>query len=203
MVRKVKKVPEKKVKIKKSTKFKLSAREENFCQNYLIDFNAGRSAREAGYSVSSCYEIGSKLLRNVKIQGRISELRIQLGKDFNATRERIAQEYARLGFFDIRDIYDEEGELIPVPQLPTDVAAAIAGVEVSNEWTKLPDGSHVITGQLKKVKIADKRAALDSLVKMMGYAAPEKKSFTDTEGNSVIPVINLHVIQPPKDEEDD
>lgn len=165
---------------------------EAFCQAYLIDFNATQAAIKAGYSESSARQIGTENLSKPSIRARIDALRQEMGKAFNITRERIAQEYARLAFFDIRNVYDADGELIPVPELSDDAAAAIAGIEVSNEWDRDTDGKAMITGQLKKIKITDKRGALDSLVKLMGYAAPDKHEVYGKDG---APLINI--VMPP------
>lgn len=153
---------------------KLTGKQEAFCQAYLIDFNGAKAARLAGYAEESSHVEASRLLSSANIQARINELRIQMGKGFNITRERIAQELARIGFFDIRSAYDENGELVPIKDLDDSTAAAIAGIEVSNNWDRDENGKPVITGELKKIKISDKRAALDSLAKLMGYNEPDK-----------------------------
>lgn len=152
----------------------LTDKQELFCQRYLIDFNATKAAKEAGYSEDTAYSIGWENLRKPEIQFRIDQLRLVMGKNFNITRERIAQEYARLAFFDIKKVYGEGGELIPIVDLDDDTAAAIAGIEVANDWDKDENGRWIIIGQLKKIKISDKRAALDSLAKLMGYNEPDK-----------------------------
>lgn len=151
---------------------------EAFCQNYLIDFNATQAAIRSGYSEKTAYSIGQENLKKPDIQARISALRIEMGKGFNITRERIAQEYARIAFFDVRKIHTDDGELKPVKELGDDEAAAIAGIEVTDNWEKDEDGKPFIAGQLKKIKITDKRGALDSLSKLMGYNEPEKHDHT-------------------------
>lgn len=158
----------------------LSDKEEAFVQLYLIDFNGGKAAREAGYSESSCYVIAHELLRKPKIQQRIKELRDEMGKGFNITRERIAQEYARIAFFDIRKIHTVDGAIMPVNQFGDDEAAAIAGIEVDEAVIADDAGERMVVGSLKKIKVSDKRAALDSLVKLMGYAEPDKSEVKNT-----------------------
>lgn len=151
----------------------LTEKQEAFCQSYLIDFNGARAAREAGYSEDSARQEASRLLTNANIQARIHELREATGKAFNITRERIAQELARIGFMDIRNIFDENGQLKSPENWSDEEAAAIAGLETEQtfEWI---DKEKIWTGYLKKVKLTDKRAALDSLAKLMGYNEPYK-----------------------------
>jgi phage terminase small subunit len=162
----------------------LPPKEEAFCQSYLIDFNASRAAREAGYSAASAATIGWSLLRKADIQVRINELREDMGKAFNITRERIAQEYAKLAFYDIREIYEEEGGVKTIKELDDVEAAAVCGIEVSEEKslqyeTFINDEGETETrpkkiGVTKKIKLADKKAALDGLSRLMGYSEAQK-----------------------------
>ena len=174
---------------------KLTEKEEAFCQQYLIDFNGARAARAAGYSEDSARSIAAENLTKLHIRARIQELRAEMGKAFNITRERIAQEYSRIAFFDIKKAFDEEGELIPITQLDDDTSAAIAGIEVSNDWEKDENNRPVIVGQLKKIKISDKRSALDSLVKLMGYAEPSKTEITGKDGKPIVTETHVKIIR--------
>jgi len=180
-----------------SNQIALTEKQEAFCQSYLIDFNGARAARDAGYAADSANVEASRLLTNANIQARINELRVQMGKAFNITRERIAQEYARIGFVDIRNIFDENGKLKDPKDWSDDEAAAIAGLESENIYDGKGEDREMI-GYLKKVKLTDKKGALDSLVKLMGYAAPDKTSLTDPDGNAVQPIININVIRKEK-----
>jgi len=179
-------------------KIELTEKQEAFCQSYLLDFNGARAARDAGYAADSANVEASRLLTNANIQARINELRAQMGKAFNITRERIAQEYARIGFVDIRNIFDENGKLKDPKDWSDDEAAAIAGLESENIYDGKGDDREMI-GYLKKVKLTDKKGALDSLVKLMGYAAPDKTALTDNEGNNIQPIININVVRKEKE----
>lgn len=92
-------------------------------------------------------------------------------KKLNLSRERVLEEYAKLAFFDIRKIFTVDGGLLPIKDIDDDSAAAIAGLESYDE--KEPD-SGMVLGTVRKVKIAEKKAALDSICKVLGYNAPDK-----------------------------
>ena len=47
---------------------KLTAKQQRFCDEYLIDLNATQAAIRAGYSEKTATEQGSRLLTNVKVQ---------------------------------------------------------------------------------------------------------------------------------------
>lgn len=170
----------------------LTEKQELFCQRYLVDFNATKAAKEAGYSEDTAHAIGWENLKKPEIQNRIAQLRAEMGNKFNITRERIAQEYARIAFFDIRNIHTVDGSIIPVKQFGDDEAAAVAGLEVYEENLRGDDGEILKTGEVKKIKLADKRAALDSLCKLMGYNAPDK---TEHSGNLAIQQITGMTVQ--------
>lgn len=149
----------------------LTPKQELFCNEYLVDFNATRAAKAAGYSEDTAYSIGSENLRKPELQARIQALRDGIGKSFNITRERIAQEYARIAFFDIRKIYEGEN-LKPMDAISDDEAAAIGGVKRS--VTTFGDEDNGGEKVSVEVKIWDKKGALDSLCKLMGYNEPDK-----------------------------
>jgi len=53
----------------------MTAKQERFCREYLIDLNATQAAIRAGYSEKTANEQGSRLLANVKISKFIETLR--------------------------------------------------------------------------------------------------------------------------------
>jgi hypothetical protein len=67
------------------------------------------------------------------------------------------------GFADLAQAYGADGNLLPVPQMPEDIRRARAGVEIAELYG---DGEPI--GQLKKVRLAQKVPALDSLARHLG-----------------------------------
>jgi len=101
---------------------------------------------------------------NSKVKARVKELRAELAKRNDISIDNVLKEYAKLGFLDPRKFYDEDGNLIPIHKLPADIAATLTGMDVQTIFTK--DGD--MMGDLKKIKFADKKAALDSIAKYLG-----------------------------------
>lgn len=56
---------------------KLTAKQDRFCQEYLIDLNATQSAIRAGYSEKTAGSIGGENLKKPEIQERIAELKAE------------------------------------------------------------------------------------------------------------------------------
>jgi phage terminase small subunit len=81
--------------------------------------------------------------------------------------DRVLQERARLAFFDPRKLFTAAGAPIPINELDDDTAAALAGLEVVEEFAGKGESRESI-GFTKKYRIADKNAALSALEKHLG-----------------------------------
>lgn len=80
------------------------------------------------------------------------------------TKETVLREIRELGTFDIRKILNAQGGILPPNEWPDDVAKAIVGMDVSEEF----DGSgddRVQSGWLKKIKTVDKLKSLEMVAK--------------------------------------
>lgn len=165
------------------TNFKISAKRKKFCEEYLIDLNATQAAIRAGYSKKSATVIAAELLTFPNVQQYLTLIRQESAQKLEITRERVLKEYAKIAFFDVRKIFDENNGLLDIKQLDDDSAGAIAGIE-SLEQFQMVRGSTVKVGDLKKVKLNDKRAALDSICRVLGYNSPEQidlKTISETD----------------------
>lgn len=94
----------------------LTAKQERFCQEYLIDLNGTQAAIRSGYSKNTAKEIASENLTKPNIKARISELQQNI-----ALRLEISQDWVLKRFREISDrcmtaipvmIKDEDGNLI-------------------------------------------------------------------------------------------
>jgi phage terminase small subunit len=56
----------------------LELRQELFCQEYVKDANGARAARAVGYAWDTAAQQASRMLRIVKVQNRLAELRTDL-----------------------------------------------------------------------------------------------------------------------------
>lgn len=76
----------------------LNAKQEAFCQEYLIDFNATQSAIRSGYSEDSAKQIGSALLSNHDVCARIEVL-----KSERSTRTDISADFVLSGLKEVAE----------------------------------------------------------------------------------------------------
>ncbi len=142
---------------------------------------AGATKREAaiaaGYAESDASSRGSKLAARPEIKDRIAELtgevQAAICEKLAITAERVLEEYGKLAFLDIRKAFDQDGKLLPIHEMPADVAAAIAGLEAEDQYEGRGEERERI-GRLHKIRLNDKKGALDSLAKHLGMFKPEK-----------------------------
>jgi phage terminase small subunit len=147
---------------------KLTDKQEQFCQEYLIDLNATQAAIRAGYSVNTARSLGQENLTKPDIQARVSELNKSRLEATGISQKRVLEEYAKIAFFDIREIFDVDGGLTNVKQLDANNAGAIASIKSTEEWGEDDDGNKIITGTVKEIKVFDKIRALQDLGKHLG-----------------------------------
>lgn len=146
------------------TEKKLTPKQQRFVAEYLIDLNATQAAIRAGYSAKTADVQGPRLLGNVRISEAVSKRRQKVLERAEVTTERIVQEAAAVAFSDIRQLYDEKGELLPVHLWPAGVAESIAGIEVEELFEGRGEAREHV-GRLKKIKRWDKTKALEILAK--------------------------------------
>jgi len=146
---------------------RLTRKQQKFVQEYLIDLNATRAAERAGYSERTAYSQGQRLLKHVEVKKAIDAAIERRNKRLEVTQDRIIKEYARLGFFDPRQLFRPDGSPKDITELDDDTAAAIAGLEVMEIWEGRGEDRRFV-GYLKKYKLANKIGALDSIARHLG-----------------------------------
>ena len=78
-------------------------RREEFCQQYVVDFNGTRSARESGFGPKSASVKASQILREIKVQKRIAELMANRAERTKITQDMVLRELALCGFSDMKN----------------------------------------------------------------------------------------------------
>ncbi len=141
----------------------LTLKQQRFVDEYMVDFNATRAAKAAGYSENTAHVIGSENLEKPKIQAALKERTDALQQRTEVTLDRVVEELAKLAFMDPRNLFDESGKPVGISQLDDATAAAIAGVDVA-----VVGNQDMGLGEILKVRLSDKHKALDSLMKHLG-----------------------------------
>lgn len=147
---------------------KCNAQQERFVDEYMEDFNGKQAAIRAGYSARSAGPMASKLLTLPHIQAALKARRDKAAAKFELSRDAVLDEYAKLAFADPRNFFREDGTLKRVTELDDRTAAALAHFEVLEEFAGSGE-DRMQVGYTTKVKWADKKAALDSICRVMGW----------------------------------
>ena len=140
---------------------KLTNREEAFCLQYIIDLNASRAARDAGYAKGSSAYMGWKILQRPHVQVRVQQLFMERAHRVGVEADAVLAELVKVAFAKITDVaeFGESGvRFLESSDLTPEVAAAIS--EVGHSETKY--------GTNLRVKLHDKQRALELLGKHLG-----------------------------------
>ena len=141
-------------------KAKLTAKQQRFVDEYLIDLNATQAAIRAGYSVKTANEQGSQNLAKLSIQQAIAEQMAERSKRTGINQDRVVLELAKIALVKMTDIVDSQGR-IKSDASPDDLACIES---VKYKESESDTGSSVE----REVKIASKLKALELLGKHLG-----------------------------------
>jgi phage terminase small subunit len=169
---------------------KASAAEKRaiFIESYFANGENGtQAAIAAGFAANSAGVTAAKLLKDPRVLAEISRRREELCSNLKVTTERILKERARMAFFDPRKLFDSTGNPIPINELDDDTAAALAGLDVTEEFEGQGKDRKFI-GYTKKYKLADKGASLTALEKIKGMYAADNKQVGEAAVAAVVAV---------------
>ena len=102
---------------------KLTAKQQRFCDEYLIDLNATQAAIRAGYSEKTANEQGARLLVNVSVQKYIQNRKQDRIERTEITQDMVLRELANIAFSNAADyanviekqaMVEVDGNMIPV-----------------------------------------------------------------------------------------
>lgn len=136
---------------------KLTAKQQRFCDEYLIDLNATQAAIRAGYSPKTACEQASRLLANVKVQDEIAIEMAERSKRTGINQDRVLMEIAKMAFVNIDDVIDLDTAKVKRTATKEDLAC-IQSVKIKpTEF-----------GTEREIKLCDKKSNLELLGKHLG-----------------------------------
>jgi len=153
----------------------LTAKQERFIQEYLIDLNGSAAATRAGYSPRTAQEQSSRLLSNVMIRAHVDKVMAEQSKRTGINADRVIKELARIALVNPMDVINANDATIK-KDAGRDDTASILSIKV--KVIPMPDGNIVE----REVKMADKIKALELLGKHLGMFTDK----LDINGSMVI-----------------
>jgi phage terminase small subunit len=170
---------------------KLTTKQKFFIAEYQKDWNATQAAIRAGYSVKNADQLGPRLVGKSRIAEAIEKAMKERLLKIGVHAERVLTELARIGFSDIRKLFNKNGSLKHPKDWDPDTAAAVAGVQFTEEFEGCGKERKNI-GTTKKVRMFDKVRALEMLMKHLGLFPTERKGEGD-EPKEQVPLTNLEL----------
>ncbi len=161
-----------------------------FVESYLLLKHVEKAAIEAGYSKKTARKIGENLLYSVpEVKEYLEYLKEKARKKvlakYEITEGRILKERAKIAFFDMKSLLDDDGNLLPVSQWPEDAGAVINGLKIAEKAMGSKEDSFIIT--TTDLKLSSKDSSLQALEKIQGmYEQDNKQKKTETSVTAVL-----------------
>lgn len=137
----------------------LTARQQKFCEQYLIDLNGTQSAIRAGYSPKTANRIANENLTKPDIQEKIRELQKEAREQAGITKQEVINTLSDIIRANVADLFQDSG-IKPVNELSDIQKKCIESIKISKGKTE--------------IKLFNKLVAIERINKMMGWDLPEK-----------------------------
>lgn len=127
----------------------LTAKQEKFVQEYLLDLNATKAAIRAGYSENSAKEIGCENLTKPNIAKRIQEYQKEQKEKFSVSfeeKQRLLLQIAEYGLKEEVKHQKDDREFDEIELKQVNPSAAVSAIKELN----LMDGDHAPIKNLNK-----------------------------------------------------
>lgn len=173
---------------------KLTKKENIFCHQYIIDWNAARASRIAGYKENRDRQTGYDIVTKSYIKQYIDFIKNDFEKEAGITKLKQLKELQKIAYSSISNLHNtwislEEFE--EIKENNPSLLDAIESIDTKIEEKTVNEG--LVSVKYIKIKLHSKTNAIDQINKMMGYHEPEKI-------NSDINIIVTRVKKPPIDE---
>ena len=151
---------------------KLTAKQQRFCDEYLIDLNATQAAIRAGYSPRTAEQAASRLLTIVKVSDEIAREMAERSKRTGINQDRVLMEIAKMAFVNIDDVIDLGTAEVKSTATKDDLAC-IQSVKIKpTEF-----------GTEREIRLCDKKSNLELLGKHLGMFKDKVEVEADMELN--------------------
>lgn len=157
----------------------LSRLQARFVEEFVVDLCGSRAAIRAGYAERSAGSTSTKLLADERISARIAEAMEARGKRTEITADWLLRRLAEEATADIADLYDPEGQLLPVHEWPKIWRQGLVqGFEVEELFEGTGPGRKR-TGVVRKVKLDSRIRRLELIGKHVDVRAFQERAELD------------------------
>ncbi len=138
-----------------------NTRHEAFAQARVAGMTIDAAYVEAGYKANRSN--AARMNAKEHIRQRIRELMYAAAEQAEMTAAQVLEEIGQIAFSDIRELYDPDGNLLPVEAMPENAARAIQSIKVTSKAAPGSDAGEML--YTTEIKFWDKNAALEKLAK--------------------------------------
>lgn len=138
----------------------LNDKQRLFVRYYCEDLNATNAAKKAGYPGAGT---GSRLIKNTEVREAIRRQIARRARETEINAERVLCELAMVAFADPGEMFNEDGTLMHLTDMPPEVRKMVSSLDVETRETK--DGTTVT---FAKVRFWNKLEALNMIGKHLG-----------------------------------
>ena len=152
----------------------LRPKQEKFVQKYVENGgNASEAAREAGYSPQTAPAIGTENLQKPAIQAVLQVVRQSAAEQAGLRHVDVLKLAMNFATVDPIQLQDQDGNPLPLQQVPPEVRRCIQGVDIVPVQVKVEgrddeDQPRFVTRYAYRYKLTSKDGALDKLMKHLG-----------------------------------
>lgn len=145
-----------------------------YADAYRESYNVGKNTK-----IETIWCESSKLMADPKVSQRVKELQDEIKKRNQATLDEVLNMMAEWLRFDVKSIFKPDGTMKMLHEMTDQESSSIASYEVVELFGGSGENRTRI-GELKKVKLIDKRAVADMFLKKFGaYIENHKVTIED------------------------
>ena len=163
----------------------LTAFEERFVAEYLVDLNATAAYRRAGRNAKNASVVAYELLGRPRVADAVAAGRKRLLAKVEVDQNRVLESVNRAMLSDVRRLVGETGAFKQLHELDDETAGAIESVELEYITTYSGRGKNrrpVLVPVIKKIKMASKTEARAQAMRYLGLLQGEGNEPPDVPG---------------------
>jgi phage terminase small subunit len=146
----------------------LNAKQQLYVSLYLETLNGTLAAEGAGYSKHSASDRSKDLQRYTRVREAIDKGLAEKERELKDKVVRTMEHAYAQATADIAELFDDEGNPLPLRKMPREARRAIHSVEVEFEDVTQEGGTVRRRPRLAKIKLHDKRASQELFAKYAG-----------------------------------
>jgi phage terminase small subunit len=144
-------------------KYKLTEKQEAFCNAFLIHRDTFKAALAVGYKESTARQAAKRMVSIPHVARRIAEMKQEMQVRTNITIDMVLVELWQIANADPADAFDENNKLKQIRHMPEALRKTIKSIETYEDYTE-----GVPVGETQKITFWDKTKALEMLCKHLG-----------------------------------